>query len=701
MGLDRLVARLGAAGLEVDHDDVAVGVELEPVGVAGQLDLLAVVEVDHGREPRLGAEQLPRVGEVPVQEPAERRPDPLVLAGLGPRACGTRAGPRPRRRAPSGRRRVGPSTSPVATRWASACSSSPRLADWWARATPPASRSRNHWVGQTSSDSSTLAETGTGWSGSRTGCTDRLAARVPHHVDGSALGTSGAVADRLARQPGQPAGGGRRAAARLVSGSASGAAQLADQAGHRQRPRRPADDLLDGDAELVEEPRRLLAVVLGRRDRGDDQPLRGRGCTRRRRAGAPPSAARAPTPAARGRPRRSGRPGAASSGGAGRASRPAGRGRRRPAATRGPWRGARSAGVRRRRGRPARRACRRGSAAATSVARNARTPTWSRCSSARAATSKSAQTESRSRCARRAAPPPRSTERRSRAGQPVRDHSVQSSSSADAPPSSSSRASSEQLRRAPGRGPTSGPSSPSRQPGSTTARADQLARGARRPLLGLALLLLAGAQLPGQAAYVAGVEPAERAEQQRLGAGGVEVVDVVEVVVVEVDHRPQRVDAAAAPPGRGPAAPRRWRPRPGRRRRRGRGAAAGSTCGRSGPGRPCRPRRCRPRGGRGAAGRRGARPRRARCRRCGRRPGPRRASPAAACGVEERLARPRAGSSRAAPSRCGEPLGRDQHAAGRSGGWCAARPRRPARRRRAGTRSGSRGCRAPRRRGTP
>ena len=49
-------------------------------------------------------------------------------------------------------------------------------------------------------------------------------------------------------------------------------------------------------------------------------------------------------------------------------------------------------------------------------------------------------------------------------------------------------------------------------------------------------------QLPGQAAYVAGVEPAQRAGQQRLGPRGVDVVDVVGVVVVEVEHDPQGVD---------------------------------------------------------------------------------------------------------------------------------------------------------------
>ncbi len=71
---------------------------------------------------------------------------------------------------------------------------------------------------------------------------------------------------------------------------------------------------------------------------------------------------------------------------------------------------------------------------------------------------------------------------------------------------------------------------------------DQVARGPRRPALGLALLLLAGAQPPGEAAYVARVEAPERPEEQRLGPGGVEEVDVVGVVVVEVHDGAQCVE---------------------------------------------------------------------------------------------------------------------------------------------------------------
>ena len=147
---------------------------------------------------------------------------------------------------------------------------------------------------------------------------------------------------------------------------------------------------------------------------------------------------------------------------------------------------------------------------------------------------------------------------------------------------------------------------------------DQLARVHRLSIDGGRVVLLAPPQLPGQAAYVAGVQPAERSGQQRLGPRGVDVVDVVGVVVVEVEHHPQARRSAGARPGRGPAAPRRWPPRPAPRRRRGIGAAAGWTGGRTAPARPSRPTRCRPRGAPDGAGRPGARPRPGHCRRCAR-----------------------------------------------------------------------------------
>ena len=55
---------------------------------------------------------------------------------------------------------------------------------------PPASSARNHRVGQMPSASSTEAEIDTGCSGSRSGCADNEAERVPHQDAGSACGTS-------------------------------------------------------------------------------------------------------------------------------------------------------------------------------------------------------------------------------------------------------------------------------------------------------------------------------------------------------------------------------------------------------------------------------------------------------------------------------------------------------------------------------
>ncbi len=71
---------------------------------------------------------------------------------------------------------------------------------------------------------------------------------------------------------------------------------------------------------------------------------------------------------------------------------------------------------------------------------------------------------------------------------------------------------------------------------------DQLLGGQRQPPLFAGGVLVAGAQQPGEAAYVAGVEPAERPEQQRLGAGVVDVVGGVLVVVVDVDRGSERVE---------------------------------------------------------------------------------------------------------------------------------------------------------------
>ncbi len=85
--------------------------------------------------------------------------------------------------------------------------------------------------------SSMLAEIGTGPWGSRTGRTEREAARVPHQVDGSAAGTSATVAGGLRGEPGEPAG--RRLAQREGLVRVGGdPAQLGDEPAQRERPGR-------------------------------------------------------------------------------------------------------------------------------------------------------------------------------------------------------------------------------------------------------------------------------------------------------------------------------------------------------------------------------------------------------------------------------------------------------------------------------
>ena len=73
-------------------------------------------------------------------------------------------------------------------------------------------------------------------------------------------------------------------------------------------------------------------------------------------------------------------------------------------------------------------------------------------------------------------------------------------------------------------------------------QADQLPGGRRQPGLGVRGVLLASTQVPGQAAHVAGVEATERPEQQGLGAGVVDVVGRLLVVVVDVDRGAQRIE---------------------------------------------------------------------------------------------------------------------------------------------------------------
>ena len=180
-----------------------------------------------------------------------------------------------------------------------------------------------------------------------------------------------------------------------------------------------------------------------------------------------------------------------------------------------------------------------GSCWATTLAKNAATPTWSRWSTAREARSKRATIASRSRWARRAPAPAWSTWRRSRSGHDVDDQRCQSRSSTPARSASIRGAVAQQGGE--GGGPLDvGTLDPVEEPVLHDGQPQQLAR--RAPGVGVGQLLLAGAEAADERAQVGRVEAAERRQQQRLDPAGVEVVGRVGVVVVEVDHRAQRVE---------------------------------------------------------------------------------------------------------------------------------------------------------------
>ena len=136
------------AGLEVDDHDAAVGVELEPVGVPEEGDLLAVVELDDGLEalPRWRA-SVRALAACQSRKRVSAGLDAVVLAVGRPRGAEV-SRPHTSSTWPISGRRGRASTSPLATRWARACTSLPMFADWWAVPAPPASRLRNHWAGQ-------------------------------------------------------------------------------------------------------------------------------------------------------------------------------------------------------------------------------------------------------------------------------------------------------------------------------------------------------------------------------------------------------------------------------------------------------------------------------------------------------------------------------------------------------------------------
>ena len=283
---------------------------------------------------------------VPGQEPGQRRPDLGSRSRLrGPRACGTDPAPHPRRRAPSAVDGVRvAASSPVADPLGERVHDLARSPAPTSRpTTPPASRSRNHWAGQVSSDGR---------------------ARWPTAVSGWSTGRSGRVGGGAARgcptrSPGRPAAPG---AARRRSTAASRASRRAAAArsGAAAAPRRRRCGAARRRARPATAAGRAGRTVLGRarpsspRNRDGCSPSSsgeatavttsrcGRGCRRRRTAAAPRRAARGAVSGGTS-PSRADPVGLeqGARADAGRARRPPGRGRRPPGATRGPWTGGR------------------------------------------------------------------------------------------------------------------------------------------------------------------------------------------------------------------------------------------------------------------------------------------------------------------------------------------------------------------------
>ena len=341
------------AGLQVDHHDPAVVVDLEPVGVA-------VEPRPAGRRaasPRRAAAARWRARAGARARRARRRS--AASAARPPRARarrdhGVRNAMRPQTASTCaisssslarGRR---PASSPLAIRSARACTTEPealgrggrRLAARLALEEPlgragqqrveRARRERDRLVGPVARAS---AQT--------------LRARVPHQVAGSACGTSGRPRRGGGASTREPVGGRRAAGAGGAAGSASGARAA-------RRPGRPATAAAAGGP--------AGGVPRARRPPRGSSATKREGCspsssgdatavTTSRCAG--PGAGDVEQPAllgeqrlrgraaAAGRRRRSGRPAAACRAGAGRASPPPGRARPPRTATPGPWSGGR------------------------------------------------------------------------------------------------------------------------------------------------------------------------------------------------------------------------------------------------------------------------------------------------------------------------------------------------------------------------
>ena len=192
---DLVVGRRVLAGLEVDDDDAAVGVELEPVGVAVELDLGAVRELHQRIEPLLRREEPTRVRPLtPGDETLQGLAQLVPLALPGPRRAERHLPPDPVyvRHQLVDLGEVGngpPSSSWRPKRSAIAWATLPKPCACVDARSARASEVRNHWAGQVSSEVRVLAEIRTGSPGVRSGSSERDGARSPHHDAGSAAGT--------------------------------------------------------------------------------------------------------------------------------------------------------------------------------------------------------------------------------------------------------------------------------------------------------------------------------------------------------------------------------------------------------------------------------------------------------------------------------------------------------------------------------
>ena len=264
----RRSARL--AGLEVDHDHPAVGVELDPVGVAGELDLLAVGQVRRRANSLLGAEHGPRGrggARRRKRSRAARRASTLAAGRPG----GAELQPAPDRSTWAISSSTPPSSgvarrsTSLATRVGEGVHDRCRSpGDCVRRLVPAASRARNHCAGSRECVQGAGGEPAPAGPGRAAAAPPVARLGCPTRSPGRRVGDQ-QPARRPCSRPAGPAGGRRPAAQRRVaSGSAAVRRSSATRPASDSGRAGPARDAPRGDAELGEEAGRLVAVVLGR-----------------------------------------------------------------------------------------------------------------------------------------------------------------------------------------------------------------------------------------------------------------------------------------------------------------------------------------------------------------------------------------------------------------------------------------------------